>query len=113
LVGVIGTKAKRDWYEPFQIGVIPNPTLSVGYISRVLREQEAAAGKDQIVSQFGDIYQLTINSTGGGNSGGPVFDDHGRVIAVYTYGLGSDFQASGAVPIKFAKELMGVEKVMK
>ncbi|HEY6329287.1 MAG TPA: trypsin-like peptidase domain-containing protein [Blastocatellia bacterium] len=113
LVGVIGTKGVSNFYAPFQVGIIPSPTLSTGNISQVLRGQEGGGGKDVVYSSFGDVYQLTVNSTGGGNSGGPVFDDHGRVIAVYTYGLGSDFRASAAVPIKYAMELMGVKKVIQ
>jgi len=109
-IGVIRSKASGYFAPSTQFGVIPNPTLSVGYVSRILRTQDTP-GKDPIISMMGDIYQLTINTTGGGNSGGPVFDDHGKVTAIYTYGLGSDFQASGAVPIKFAKELMGVVPV--
>ncbi|MFL6216832.1 MAG: trypsin-like peptidase domain-containing protein [Blastocatellia bacterium] len=112
-VAVIRYKAKGDWYQQPQVGIVPNATLSVGYISRTLRDQEGTGGKDAVYSTFGDIYQLTINTTGGGNSGGPVFDDQGRVIGLYSYGLGSDFQASGAVPIRFAKELMGITPVVK
>lgn len=111
LVGVIGTKGQRGFYEPFQLGIIPQPTLSTGNVSQILREQEATNGKDTVISGIGDVYQLTINSTGGGNSGGPVFDDHGRVIAVFTYGIHSDFNASAAVPIKYGMELMGIKKV--
>jgi len=111
LIGVVGTRGAGGLYEPFQAGIIPNPTLSVGNIAQILRPQDATGGKEAIYSSSGDIYQLTINSTGGGNSGGPVFDDHGRVVAVYTYGFSTDFQASGAVPIKYAMELMGNKKV--
>jgi S1-C subfamily serine protease len=112
-VTVINSKGVGGWYQNQQVGIVPNATLSVGNIARILRGQEGGQGKDLVVSLFGDIYQLTINSTGGGNSGGPVFDDKGHVIALYTYGLGSDFQASGAVPIRYAKELMGVTPTMK
>lgn len=112
-IAVIGTKANRRMYENQQYGIIPNATLSVGNIAAIHREQEAAPGKDAVYSSMGDVYQLTINSTGGGNSGGPVFDDKGKVIAIFTYGLGSDFKASGAVPIRYAKELMGVTQITK
>ncbi len=112
-VVVIGSRAVRGSQADVQYGIVPNATLSVGNISRMLRGQDYAPGKDVVISSFGDIYQLTINSTGGGNSGGPVFDDQGRVIAVFTYKLGSDFNATAAVPIRYAKELMGVNAVMK
>jgi serine protease Do len=108
-VVVVGTKTSAD--EPNQlVGIIPSPTLSAGYIGKILRGQEGP-GKDTVVSLGGDVYQLTVNSTGGGNSGGPIFDDKGRVIAIFTYGYTSDFQVSGAVPIRFAKELMGITPV--
>ena len=63
------------------------------------------------VSVIGDAYQLQINTTGAGNSGGPVFDDHGRVIAIFFAGL-RDVQGTAvtfAVPIRYGQELMGVK----
>jgi serine protease Do len=112
---IVGTKGYQGGYQDQQMGVVPNATLSVGFISTILRGQDAQPGKDVVISTMGDIYQLTINTTGHGNSGGPVFDDKGHVIALFTYGLGRehDFAISGAVPIRYAKELMGVTSVMK
>ena len=60
------------------------------------------------MSALGDVYQLTINSTGAGNSGGPVFDDHGRVIGIFFAGLRGDAAITFAVPIRYGKELMSV-----
>jgi serine protease Do len=85
---------------------IPDPTLSVGNVGRVLR---GASGMDQAKVFQGDYYQLTINSTGAGNSGGPVFDDRGRVIAIFTLGIKADVSISGAVPIRYGMELMTVK----
>jgi S1-C subfamily serine protease len=110
-VVVVGSKAARGGDPEAQMGILPNPTLSAGYISRVLRSQDGP-GKDQVVSVMGDTFQLTINSTGHGNSGGPVFDSYGHVIAIFTYGWSAsqgDFGFSAAVPIRFAKELMGIQ----
>jgi S1-C subfamily serine protease len=93
-----------------QLKIIPDPTISVGNIGRVIRGQDAnGTNKDVIYSGFGDAYQLTINSTGAGNSGGPVFDDHGRVTGIFFAG-GSVGGASVtyAVPIRYGKELMSV-----
>lgn len=96
-----------------QVKIIPDPTISVGNIGRVIRGGDNEGGnKDMIVSGFGDAYQLTINSTGAGNSGGPVFDDHGRITGIFFAG-GSSGGASVtyAVPIRYGKELMSVSSV--
>jgi S1-C subfamily serine protease len=86
--------------------VIPDPTISQGIIGRVLRDGDANTSNEGTFSLMGDVYQLTVNSTGAGNSGGPVFDDHGRVIGIYTSGSQT---LSFAVPIKYGMELMGVK----
>ena len=64
------------------------------------------------VSQFGDVYQLTVNSTGGGNSGGPVMDSRARVIGLFTYAIQGDVRLTFAVPIRYGMELMGTKPVM-
>src|SRR5215204_469538 len=88
---------------------IPDPTVTVGNVGRIYRQSEGAAGADKTtVSVIGDSYQLQINTTGGGNSGGPVFDDHGRVIAIFYAGLSDGRTAvTCAVPIRYGRELMG------
>jgi S1-C subfamily serine protease len=107
---VYGVIKSQDMFNrEAQLKIIPDPTISVGNIGRVIRGQEGTGGKDMVYSGFGDAYQLTINSTGAGNSGGPVFDDHGRVTGIF-YAGGSLGGASVtyAVPIRYGKELMSV-----
>ena len=109
---VVAVTRSKDVFNPeVEAKVIPDPTVSVGNVGRILRGQEGAG--EGVISLFGEVYQLTINSTGGGNSGGPVFDDQGRVIAIYTSGRTLDAQISFAVPIRYGMELMGVTKVIK
>jgi len=104
---VIGVVASRDIFnQQATAKEIPDPTLSAGNIGRILRGQ---AGLTEAAVFGGDYYQLTINSTGGGNSGGPMFDDQGRVIGIYTLGIHADANASGSVPIHYGIELMGVK----
>jgi S1-C subfamily serine protease len=91
-----------------QVKIVPDPTVSVGNIGRLLRGQETTASKDPIYSMFGDAYQLTINSTGSGNSGGPVFDDRGRAVGIFYASNRSDAMITFAVPIRYGKELMSV-----
>ena len=92
---------------------IPDPTVTVGNVGRVYRSTEGGSGpavgaEKTTVSVIGDSYQLQINTTGGGNSGGPVFDDKGRVIAIFYAGLSDGRTAvTFAVPIRYGKELMG------
>lgn len=88
---------------------IPDPTVSIGNIGRILRGQEASVGREQTVSAVGDAYQLTINSTGAGNSGGPVFDEHGKVVAIFFAGRRTDAAVTFAVPIRYGLELMGTK----
>jgi S1-C subfamily serine protease/pSer/pThr/pTyr-binding forkhead associated (FHA) protein len=108
-VGIV--KSSDPFNRQSQQTIIPDPTVSIGNIGRVLRGQDSSSSKDTaVVSIAGDAYQLTINSTGAGNSGGPVFDDQGHVIGVYWAG---NQTISFAVPIRYAKELMGISSVMK
>ncbi len=109
---VYGIVASRD---PFNSGqsahIIPDPTISVGNIARVIRGQTAPSVTESVESSMGDAYQLTVNSTGAGNSGGPVFDDRGRAVGIFTSSIRSDAMITFAVPIRYGMELMGTNKV--
>ncbi|MFN7924934.1 MAG: trypsin-like peptidase domain-containing protein [Bryobacteraceae bacterium] len=109
---VVGAVQSKDVFRSnSEAKVIPDPTLSVGNVGRVIRGQ--AGFNEATYSTMGDVIQLTINSTGGGNSGGPVFDDKGRVIGIFTSGtVGQDATITFAVPIRYGMELMGTNKVM-
>lgn len=109
---VYGVIRSQDvFHRESQVKIVPDPTVSVGNIGRILRGQEG--GTDPIYSLFGDAYQLTINSTGSGNSGGPVFDDRGRVIGIFYASNRSDAMITFAVPIRYGKELMTVTPVSR
>jgi S1-C subfamily serine protease len=102
--------------DPFKRSVtvreIPDPTVTTGNIARVIRGK--ASVTEPIRSSYGDVYQLTVTATGGGNSGGPVFDDQGRVVGLFTSSR-NDSQGTKltfAVPIRYGMELMGLTKVM-
>lgn len=107
---VYGIVRSQDVLNPESKGVeIPDPTVTVGNIGRIYRSSEGMTGADKTtVSVIGDSYQLQINTTGSGNSGGPVFDDKGRVIAIFFAGLSDGRTAvTFAVPIRYGRELMG------
>jgi len=108
---ITGLLASKEALVPaIESRSIPDPTLSVGNIGRILRGK--AGLSEAIVSSFGDTYQLTVNSTGSGNSGGPVLDDRGRVIGLFTYSISGDARITFAVPIRYGIELMGTMPVM-
>ena len=89
---------------------VPVPTVSTGIVGRLVKGSAGTAKVDEYLSMMGDYYQLTINSTGPGNSGGPMYDDQGRVIGIYSAGSA---KMSYAIPIKYAIELMGRQEVIK
>jgi pSer/pThr/pTyr-binding forkhead associated (FHA) protein/S1-C subfamily serine protease len=94
---------------------IPEPTVTNGNIGKVINSVTIpnSASVDALNSSMGDVYQLTVNATGSGNSGGPVFNDKGQVIGLFTYGMAdqSGIQISFAVPIKYGQELMSITAI--
>ncbi len=104
----------RKSNDPFNVTThwtfVPTPTVTPGNIGRII---PGSSDKASNYSTFGDSYQLTINATGHGNSGGPLFDDEGNVIGIFYAGKSDDAgtQISFAVPIKYGLELMGRKKV--
>ncbi|MDX1546235.1 MAG: trypsin-like peptidase domain-containing protein [Rhodothermales bacterium] len=99
-----------------EFSTIPDPTTTPGTIGRVIRGERAPATaptnspSDFYFSTMGDYYQLTASETGAGNSGGPVFDEHGRVIGIFTAStsMTDATRITFAVPIRYGLELMGV-----
>ena len=62
---------------------------------------------EEVYSSIGDVYQLTANATGGGNSGGPVFNEQGRVIGIFfASNKGGDARITFAIPISYGREIM-------
>jgi S1-C subfamily serine protease len=106
-------KSQDVFNKETQAVEIPDPTVTVGNVGRVYKTQEGTTGIEQeALRRIGDSYQLQVNTTGPGNSGGPVFDDHGRVIAIFYAGMRdprSGTAVTFAVPIRYGRELMGVK----
>jgi S1-C subfamily serine protease len=104
---VFGFSVSRDMFtNRSHISAIADPTLTTGPISKVITAGAAVSGVDGMVSE-GEYYQLGINTTGAGNSGGPVFDDHGRVIGIFSAGASrGGASVTLAVPVRFGEELL-------
>ena len=102
-------KSKDMFNRETQQRVLPMPTLSTGNIGKILRAADAEVRDGFFTFALqGDTYQLTINSTGGGNSGGPMFDAFGNVIGIYFAGKRTDAQISFSIPIRYGMELLRV-----
>jgi hypothetical protein len=99
-------KSRDMFNREVQQRTLPEPTLSVGNIGKILRAADAEV-RDGFMTfaPTGDTYQLTINSTGAGNSGGPMFDASGHVIGIYFAG---NTTISFSIPIRYGMELLRI-----
>ena len=97
-----------------QIIKVPDVTVTPGNIGKVLRGQSSGKAATYY-SEFGDYYQLTVNATGAGNSGGPVFDRDGNAIGIFSASTSREdaTRITFAVPIKYGLELMGRRQVVE
>jgi serine protease Do len=66
----------------------------------------------RVLGQMGDAIQLSVSGTGSGNSGGPVFNNAGKVIGLWTWGrsLGG-VRVGFAVPIKHGRSLLQPQRI--
>lgn len=102
-------KSQDVFNRTTQYKFIPDPSVTQTNVSRVIRGQDSDPKKDQTFSLIGDVIQLSTASTGPGNSGGPVFDDHGRVIGIFFAGQNRGIAVTYAIPIRFGKEFLAGE----
>ncbi|MEM0963433.1 MAG: trypsin-like peptidase domain-containing protein [Bacteroidota bacterium] len=92
-----------------QVGtVVPRPTVTPANISTIHRTRQGSNPNEAVISASGfpDAYQLSTSETGAGNSGGPVFDEQGRVIGIFTYSAQTDARVTFAIPIKYGMDLL-------
>ncbi len=114
---VIGKASDDVFNRKNQIIKIPDPTVTDCSIGKIIRGQVDLQGANIMgyASTFGDVYQLTTSETGQGNSGGPVFDKDGKVIAIFS-ALQRDptgTQVTFAIPIRYGSELMRTQRVIQ
>jgi S1-C subfamily serine protease len=102
-------KTRENGENRTQAEVIPEPTVTTGIISNIGQPTQQA-GNVTVVGTGGDVYQMSLAS-GAGNSGGPVFDDKGQVIGLFTYGNTTNNTVTYAVPIRYARDLMQMQRM--
>ena len=87
--------------------IIPQPTVNEGIVS-VLGQKFRQEGAFTVLGTMGDTFQMSVNATGAGNSGGPVFNAKGQVIGLFTYATKreKDARATYAVPIHHGRDLL-------
>ena len=111
----VATKSQDPFNPVEDLVAVPDPTVTPGIIGKVIRgiAQPLGGEADDYYSES-DSYQLTATATGAGNSGGPVFNEYGRVIGIFysSRQQQADARITFAVPIKFAIDLMRVSPVL-
>lgn len=111
---------KSDSQDPLkrrgELRSIPEPTITAGNVGKVFGNLTGNSpdSKGEFYNYMGNSYQLTINATGAGNSGGPVFNDKGNVIGIFT----SSRQLQGtmitfATPIKYGIDIMSIQRTIE
>jgi S1-C subfamily serine protease len=107
---VITLIKSRDMFNrEIQERVLPLPTLSTGNVGKILRAADAEVRDGFMTFALGgDTYQLTANSTGGGNSGGPMFDANGNVTGIFFASKRGDAHITFAIPIRYGLELLRI-----
>lgn len=87
---------------------IPDPNVVSGNIGRLILIQDSPTVRQKLVSDIGNAYQLSVSTQDPGYDGGPVFDNRGRVIGIYSLEKRLEVPTTVAIPIHYGLQLMSV-----
>lgn len=92
---------------------IPSLTATQGLITKMMDKGTIPDGGTPYAEnkELGDVFLLANVDTD--YSGGPVFDERGRVIGIFANEYRADNRISLVVPIRFGFELMSVKPLLK
>jgi S1-C subfamily serine protease len=111
----VGLRIERSGVSPKYTALIPEPTVLEGIISNISGGVVQKGPNVIMVSSEGEAYQLTVNATGPGSSGGPVFDSSGKVIGMLAFekhGIGGEV-VFFAIPIKSGWEVLKLNRIVE
>lgn len=91
-----------------QVREVAKPTTTSGTVGNILKGTAMMGNEKMSGSEFGDAYQLQISETGGGNSGGPMFNKDGKVVGIFfaSKNKQGDARVTYSVPIKYGVKLI-------
>jgi S1-C subfamily serine protease len=93
--------------------LIPEPTVIEGVIGNIGKGMQFALGESltRTYGSVGDVYQLTVNTASSGTSGGPVINNQGKVVGIFTYAKSNPQgdRVTFAVPIRYGHELLELQ----
>jgi S1-C subfamily serine protease len=93
--------------------LIPEPTVIEGVIANIGKGMQFALGESltRTYGSVGDVYQLTVNTVSDGTSGGPVINNQGKVVGIFTYAKSNPQgdRVTFAVPIRYGHDLLELQ----
>ena len=87
---------------------IPDPNVVSGNIGRLILVQDSPTARQKLLSDIGNAYQLSVSTQDPGYDGGPVFDNRGRVIGIYSLEKRLEVPTTIAIPIHYGMQLMSI-----
>jgi|GEM_PF-3116105 len=109
-----GLIVKVDSQDPSNrmdgLHIIPEPTVISGNVGKVINSSANIASNSVsgYVSEMRNAYPLAVNAAGVSSSGGPVFNERGHVIGIFS-SLKQNAMNNFAVPIKYGIDIMGIQ----